>query len=284
MADEEIGLAQQAKPLPRWIMAGIGLLLVLLGGIALVDLGSYLVPGPVQYWGLQALTGFILFIAWLTRYNTPLSPQPAWGGWVLAALGGIVHAAAALLAIKTLYWGSFIVIAAGSFWALFGREAFRRRMAFFLFAFFLLPDMPSDIKLRISLPLQMLSTQLSAGLAGLLIPVETAGNVFYINGEAFEVTVACSGLHTWIGFLFAGLLWFLFEGFDWRKFMGVLIAAPVLALVLNTVRLFVTALVAWYQSADAAIAVHTNLDFVLFPVGLALLALLLVKLPGGDMS
>ena len=165
----------------------------------------------------------------------------------------------------------FLLLLAFMFWTLYGFRHFYLWLGLFIFSFFLLPELPADLKMGISLPLQLMSTQITTAMAGLFIPITAAGNIFYIEGHAFEVTVACSGLNTWIGFLFAGLLWMLFERFSIKSLVAVLLGAPMLALLTNTLRLFITALVASNVSADAGLAIHTNLEYVLFPAGLVLM-------------
>jgi exosortase len=197
--------------------------------------------------------------------------HPSLSGFALLMLSGLAYLAGAMLSIKTLFWGSYIVLLACLCWTLFGFRFYYRRLAGFLFALFLLPELPADLQNSISLPLQHFSTQLTTTLAGFLIPITAQGNIFHIRNEAFEVTVACSGLHTWIGFLFAGLMWLLFEPFSMRALLSILLGAPLLAIGTNTIRLFITALVAYWGSPDLGVAVHTNLEYILFPLGLVLM-------------
>lgn len=242
---------------------------------------------------LQVLTGGILLFKLahggytLFTQKQPLAfKQASPMHWILFGTAGLLQLVSRLLAIKTLFWGStiaLVILFLRGFLALPSHTQTEtprceKGLADFLFALFLLPDLPADIRNTISLPLQHLSTQLTTWGAGLFIPISAQGNIFYIRGEAFEVTVPCSGLHTWLGFLFGGLLWLFFENRPTRKtFLWVLLAAPALALLTNTVRLIITALVAYYQSPDAGSAIHTNLEYILFPCGLLLLFQLLQR-------
>ena len=184
----------------------------------------------------------------------------------------LIYLAAAILHIYTLFWASGLLLLATGLWALSGLQVLHQRLGWFIFALFLLPQMPLDLHTSISVSLQMFSTQITATLAGLLIPITHSGNIFFINAEAFEVTVACSGLNTWIGFLFAGFLWLVFEAFSFKRVAFIASSALAFALLTNTLRLLITALVAYYQSADSAIAIHTNLEYVLLPLGLVAMA------------
>lgn len=249
--------------------------LVLLIMLAVPAVSSWLQVLAMRSWqqnSIQVLVLLLLGVA-IARSDVRETPRykPSWAGLVLMALAGFGYLLGGLLSVKSLFWGSLLLLMAGLFWALFSFRCFYSWLGVFLFAFFLLPEIPLDLKMAISLPLQLASTQITTWLAGWQIPITASGNIFYIAGEAYEVTVACSGLHTWIGFLFAGLLWMLFERFSLKSLLAVLLAAPLLALVLNVVRLFVTALVAYHVSPDAGLAVHTNLEYLLFPLGLLLM-------------
>ncbi|HEY9687314.1 MAG TPA: exosortase/archaeosortase family protein [Coleofasciculaceae cyanobacterium] len=256
-------------------MSGLILLAGLVVGLGIPPVTSWvavLFQRSFQENLIQLLAIGLLILA-LSRqpWRQGFPAHPSMSGFALLLLSGLAYLAGAMLSIKTLFWGSYIVLLASLCWTLYGFRFFYNRLAGFLFSLFLLPELPADLRNSISLPLQHLSTQLTTTLAGLLIPITARGNIFYIHNEAFEVTVACSGLHTWIGFLFAGLMWMLFEPFSLRVLLAVLIGAPLLAIGTNTIRLFITALVAYWDSPDMGVAVHTNLEYILFPLGLVLM-------------
>ncbi len=264
----------QELPVWGWLLLGL-----LVGALAVPGIGNwfeFLAKQSFQQNLVQILTVSLLGVS-LARSNLrlPFRYKPSPIGFLFFVFSGFAYLAGAILSIKTLFWGGLIVLLATLLWSLSGFRILASWLPVVLFSFFLLPDLPSDLKNTISLPLQLLSTQLTTLLAGLFIPITAKGNIFYIYGEAFEVTVACSGLHTWIGFLFAGMMWLLFEKFSLKILLAALLSAPLLALVTNTLRLFITALVAHWVSADAAVDIHTNLEYLLFPLGLIALWMLL---------
>lgn len=219
------------------------------------------------------------FVQWLTlglillhfKQRPPLvvnEIKPSWRVTVLFAMLAVLIGLSWLVSIKTIYWFSMIVLWAVFVWGCIGKYSFYQRLPLLLLSCFLLPQMPVELQDKISQPLQWLSTQMTAISAGVLIPIKAVGNIFYINNEAYEVTVACSGLNSWIVFIFAGLLVFVFQDKRVRDLIHIAWLSPLLALGLNVIRLFITALVAYYQSPDAGMAIHTNLDYILFPLGL----------------
>ncbi len=266
---------------------GAVILLVLLSaalGLPAINnwLGFIMQRSPTDN-ALQILALLLLLIA-LPRYLRDTRPcyQPSVLAFGLLTLNGLAYLAAIFLSIKTILWGSFLLFPWLLYCALCGFKAGCRWLSFLLFAFFLLPDFPADINNAISLPLQNFSTRITTVLAGLFIPITAQGNIFHIRGNAFEVTSACSGLHTWIGFLFAGLLWQLLEGFSCRTLRTITLSAPLLALGTNSIRLWITALTAYWISPDTAVAVHTDLEYLLFPLGLLLLWRFLVSAGQAD--
>jgi exosortase len=217
----------------------------------------------------QMLTGVFLVMALAKQSPVQwLRPQPSRTGLGLLALAGCLYLLGAWLSIKVVLFAGLLAILALLCWTLWGSALFYRCLPGFLFALFLLPQFPTDLRTAISLPLQMISTQWATGLASLLIPIKTLGNIFYIRGEAFEVTAACSGLNTWVGYLFAGMLAMLMGRFTGGRFFRLLVGPPVLALGENALRLWITALVAYWVSPQAGLAIHTNIEFLLFPLGL----------------
>lgn len=197
--------------------------------------------------------------------------SPSWTGLTLLTASIGLHALADFLYVKSIYWITYIGVLAFLVWALGGRRVFVKTLPYFLFTTFLLPVVNSEIQSAISLPLQLGSTWLAANFAGIFVPLTHAQNMLYVRNDAFEITADCSGLQSWIGFLFAGLLRQLFEK---TRFLELLLLLPVsllLALLLNGIRLCITVWVAYWFSADEAMAVHTNLDYFLLPIGFLIL-------------
>ncbi len=195
----------------------------------------------------------------------------SWTG--LALLTGVLlaHALFDFLHIKSLYWMSYLGILAFSGWTLLGFQRFLHCLPYFLFSAFLLPVVNAEIHTAISLPLQLVSTWMATQFSALFIPLTYHQNMMYIKGETFEITADCSGLQSWVGFIFAGLLKQLFEGLQKLELALLIPISLILALFLNGIRLCVTALVAYFASADQALAIHTNLDYVLLPIGFYLI-------------
>ncbi len=194
--------------------------------------------------------------------------------WIgLALLSGVLlfHVLFDFLHVKSLYWMSYLGVLALCCWTLLGFRRFLQCLPYFLFSAFLLPVVNAEIHTAISLPLQLISTWLATQFSALFIPLTYHQNMMYIKGETFEITADCSGIQSWVGFIFAGLLKQIFEGLQTLELALLIPLSLLFALFLNSIRLCLTALVAYFASADQAVAIHTNLDYVLLPIGFYLI-------------
>lgn len=264
--------AQTNRPGWRfWLIVALLASLALPGVITWV---SVLIQRPTQDNVPQFLTLAFLVVA-LMRHGKPAIPtlRPNAFGLGVIIFTGMLYLLGLWLSVKALVFISLLTLAASLYWTWFGAAKLYRALPVFLFALFLLPQCPTDLRTTISLPLQLISTQLATGLASLFIPIQTTGNIFYVKGEAFEVTAACSGLNTWTGYLFAGMLAMMMGRFSFGRFGRLLVGAPILALAGNAIRLWITAMMAYWVSVNAGLAIHTNLEYIIFPAGLLIMVL-----------
>src|SRR5262249_19859382 len=89
-----------------------------------------------------------------------------------------------------------------------------------------------------------------------------------VRDSPFEVTVACAGLSMLTGLVFSVGVLQLFTRIPLAKLAILLCLCPPVAIGLNGMRLFMTALTAYWISPQTALQIHTNLEYLLFPIGL----------------
>lgn len=223
--------------------------------------------------------------AWrLLKSGRDIEHSPSTLGTVALGAMAIVCFLGYLCHMTTLYDISIITMVGLFVLATRGAAKFKHYLPLILFSFFLIPDMPEEVRLKISLPLQMLTTNGTVALAHLFIPISSVGHTFVVNGHPFDVAPGCSGLNMWISFLFAFGIWQLIERFRPPAYLIIGTAILAITLSLNVVRLFITALVAYYVSQKQALDIHTNLEAVLVPLGLVLLFYLGGRLRSGEQT
>jgi exosortase len=141
-----------------------------------------------------------------------------------------------------------------------------------LIALLFLFPVPGRFRQHIAIPLQHVSAFVSEHLLALFgVGVERAGIVLNINGHDVAVAEACNGMRM-VSAL--GLITFAFVfSVPMRKNVRLLLLAvsPLIAVIVNIVRLIPTALAYGYAEADTASLVHDLGGWVVLALALAML-------------
>jgi exosortase len=135
---------------------------------------------------------------------------------------------------------------------------------------------PDIIMNAAALPLQLQASRMGAAmLAWRHVPVELSGNVLRIPGQELFVATACSGLRSLTALTSLGLLLgHSMLQHPLARALIVLLTFPV-AIVLNGVRVFLTAFLMHFVSADLGTGfMHVTEGWLLFLVSLCALAVL----------
>jgi exosortase D (VPLPA-CTERM-specific) len=141
---------------------------------------------------LPLVSGYIVYRKWPQIKAHPW--RPSWTGLVVLALGFCLYVSGEL--ITDLYTPSlsFLVVLAGLIVLLGGWGLFRL-LAFPLLLLFLMIPLPDFVMRQLTLPLQLVSSRLAAGLLrGIGIPVVLQGNIIDMGSRQLQVVAACSGL------------------------------------------------------------------------------------------
>lgn len=136
---------------------------------------------------------------------------------------------------------------------------------------FLLP-VPAEIRLRIALPLQEVSAQCSQYLLDLFgVPVVRSGNALIINGHNVVIAEACNGMRM-VAALFVVTYTFAFSIPARPAVRALLLAcSPLLAVVVNILRLMPTVVFYGYSSESTATTFHDLSGWFMMVVALVLL-------------
>lgn len=221
-------------------------------GLACAVVASYGEPvlEAVQRWSLQdeyshgflipAISGWLLW----TRRRALIASlgKPSWTGLLVGALAGGIHIVGELSALSTLSQIGMILALFGVSLSIGGTALLRVTFLPIAFLAFAIP-LPYFLDSTLSWRLQLLSSQLGVAFIRLLdVPVYLEGNVIDLGNFKLQVVEACSGLRYLYPLLSLGFLvaW-LFQGPMWQRTVLFLSAVPI-AIVMNSVRLLVVAL------------------------------------------
>jgi EpsI family protein len=220
------------------------------------------------------------WIAWQQRQRLSMARPSAWGlALVLAGVAlQLVGAVGAGLFVESLGLVcalAGLLVAAGGF-------SWLRVLAFPLFLLvFMLPKL-QFVYNQVTLPLQLLASQIAAGLARLAgTSVLREGNVLRVAGHAIAVEEACNGIRYLLSLAFVALLWGHMAGLrGWRRALMGVCALP-LAVVVNALRVAAIAVMCRYNYPLALGAFHDASGWAALALALLLVAGAIRLLPAG---
>jgi exosortase len=141
-------------------------------------------------------------------------------------------------------------------------------------ALFLMIPLPVIVFNEFAFPLQLLSSRLACALLDVLqIPVLREGNIIMLPFMSLDVVEACSGLRSLMSLITVAVLYSLFfERRTWMRCLLILLAVPVAVLV-NALRIVLTALLARHVNAQFAEGFfHALSGLILFVLSFGVLA------------
>ncbi len=213
------------------------------------------------------------FILW---YNREKIKSAAIGtskwGYALIVAGMLLHIAGNIGAELFTMRFSIVVTLMGLTLLLFGSEVFKIALVPLCYLIFMIP-IPAILWNKIAFPLQLFAARLSGDLIGFIgITVFRDGNILHLANTSLEVVDACSGLRSLTSMLalsaaFACIAALKRSG-KWLLFL----AAIPIAVIVNIVRLTVTAILAYHIGPETAEGfLHEMSGILVFLVALVLL-------------
>ncbi len=207
------------------------------------------------------------------------STTARWPGLALVVVGQLFVVIAALAESYFIEQIALIGTILGLGLVIFGVGASRALLPLAILLLLTLP-LPYTLQAMLTIKLQLLSTNIGVTLIRLIgIPVYVEGNIIDLGNYKLQVAEACSGLRyllplTCIAFLIANL----YKAPLWKRAVVVISAAPVTILI-NSVRITVTAVLVdnfGIQMAEGFL--HEFEGMVVFMVGVLLLVLEIIAL------
>jgi exosortase len=197
------------------------------------------------------------WLAWVRRDRLRYCrPRRSWFGPVMVALGwGLCYLGFSSGTDIAWHLGALLVVA-GAAISVIGTDFVREFMPAVGALVFLLP-VPGLIRQSIALPLQEVSAKITQfGLEMIGVPIERAGNLLTVNGHDVAIAEACNGMRMVAAL---GLVAYAFV-FTVPMRTGVrmllLAVSPLVALVVNVIRLVPTTVLYGYADKRTADLFH----------------------------
>ncbi len=224
-----------------------------------------------DYWVgflLPGVSAFLVYRRWPQVRR--LFGQPSWLGLVIIALGFFLYLFGELLGSLYLPSLSFIVILTGLVYLVGGRGLFRC-LSFPLFLLVLMIPYEGPLLGNLTLRLQLVSTQLAAGILDLLgFPVLRQGNVLDLGSRQLDVVAACSGLRYIVNLLIMGAIFCYFFQRRYWKITVLLFSLIPYAILGNAIRLATIGVFPIFESGWW----HSSIGLTIFLVGFDYLRLI----------
>jgi exosortase len=198
--------------------------------------------------------------------------KPSNWGLALVALGLLQLFVAKVGSEFFLQRTSMIVVLFGLSFFLFGRRATRAVWLPLVYLIYMIP-LPAIIWNRIAFPMQLFASALTEDVVRFIgIPIFREGNVLHLAETTLEVVEACSGLRSLVNLLALGTAFgFIVNKETWKRWVLFLSAFPI-AIVVNIIRLTVTAILASRYGSEVAHGfLHDFSGWLVFVAGIGLL-------------
>lgn len=218
---------------------------------------------------------FSAYLVWTKRDVLRRTPvRSSWTGLPLVLFGLLLLLTGRFGADLFLSRVSFLLLAAGGLWMIFGRQMLRE-LKFALLVLVLAIPLPSVLFNQITFPLQLLASRMASALLPLAgVPVLREGNVIQLPAMQLEVAEACSGIRSLLSlFTLAVIYGYFLEKSTSRRVLLALASVPI-AVAANAARIFGTGLCVQYWDPDKAMGFfHEFSGWLMFLVSLCFLYL-----------
>jgi exosortase D (VPLPA-CTERM-specific) len=195
----------------------------------------------------------VLFLIWLKRSDLTSRPSEAsWAGLLPMVMGIFFFWLGELSGeFFTLYISSWLVLVGICFLHLGWQKL--KLIGFALFFILTLFPIPHFINTRLMLQLRLISSKWGTAIIHLFgIPAARQGNIIDLGFTRLQVVDACSGLHSLLSLIVLCLLLaYFFKDHIWKRLVLLVSSIP-LAIVTNSMRIAVTAILYKYFGAGVA--------------------------------
>ena len=217
---------------------------------------------------------FAGWILWNSRAQlVTIEQRPAKAGFALLVMGAVFACTGPpdMQTFAFLIRLSLLLSICGLVVAVYGWRMFRA-MAYPIIILLLMIPLPGFIYSRVTLPLQLIASQLAEhGLELLGYSVLREGNIIHMPRRTLEVVEACSGLRSLMSLVFLSQVYiYLFDNRPWMRWviLGMIIPIAILA---NAGRIIFTAIMSQIDRAWGEGILHASTAWGVFVIAFAIL-------------
>jgi exosortase D (VPLPA-CTERM-specific) len=195
----------------------------------------------------------VIFLIWLQRDELVSTPsEPSWAGLVPMGAGIVFFWLGELGGEYFIMYVSSWLILVGLCLLHLGWQKLKT-MGFALFFILTMFPVPHFINTRLMLQLRLISSKLGVSIIQAYgLPVTRQGNIIDLGFTKLQVVDACSGLHSLISLIVLSLLIiYFFKDHIWKRAVLLFSSIP-LAIVTNSFRIAMTAILYKYFGAEVA--------------------------------
>ena len=197
---------------------------------------NYLISNDDYSYGLliPLVSAYIIYLKWPQLQKMEM--RPSWWG-MLVLVGGLSLAIIGELAADLYIPRLSFVVSLGGMLILLGGWSLLRLLLFPLLLLILMVPLPELVTNKLTLPLQLISSQLATLFLQLLgIPVHRQGNIIDLGVRQMQVVDACSGLRYILALLALGVIFcYFYQRRPWKIIVLLLILIPA-TIVANALR------------------------------------------------
>lgn len=199
----------------------------------------------------------VVWLAWLRRDRLRLTPHAPSVLGPLVILGGYLLSVYGLSVEYHLFRHSgAILMLLGAVLTVTGPAVLARFLPAVIALGFLLP-VPGRIRRPIANTLQDASAQATEFLLDIFaVPVVRSGNLLTINGYEVAVAEACNGMRMVAALALVSFAFVFSVPMRWNIRILILLISPIIALIVNVIRLIPTVLMYGYSTEDRAQLFH----------------------------
>lgn len=212
------------------------------------------------------------WLVWARRWDLRrLRPVGTWVGPVIVAIGAASFLYGFDIQDNEFWFFGAILIACGGLLSFLGIQVLVKLLPAFIVLGFLIP-VPGLIRIKVAMPLQTVMAHAAEQMAQIIgITMSRSGNVLIAGGQRIEVAEACNGMRMVFGlFLVAYTFAFAMPLRGYVRLL-ILVAAPALALLCNTLRILPTVAMYGYGPEGVASVFHEVAGWLMIPLAFGLL-------------